>query len=131
MSRRELQELMNKAVRSLAAADLLIQKEHYDFAVSRSYYAMFYAAQALLLTRDIRRTKHSAIIAAFNEHFIHTGELPHELFLSLRTAFEDRAEGDYGLAVISAEQADGSLAAAREFVDRVSAKVASWLADRS
>ena len=71
MSRKEVRELMVKARRSRAAAELLLDQHYSDFAVSRAYYAMFYAAQALLLTRNIRRTKHSGMIAAFNEHRWH------------------------------------------------------------
>ena len=60
MSEREIRELANKAERSLAAAGRLLEAGDYDFAVSRAYYAMFYVARALLLTRDVRRSKHSA-----------------------------------------------------------------------
>ncbi len=74
---------------------------------------MFYAAQALLLTQDVRRSKHSGVITAFNEHFIRSGELPRRFFLMLRDGFEDRAEGDYGLATISGEQARAEIAAVR------------------
>jgi uncharacterized protein (UPF0332 family) len=36
------QALLSKAQRSLDAAQSHIQQEFYDFAVSRTYYAMFY-----------------------------------------------------------------------------------------
>lgn len=89
-----------------------------DFAVSRAYYAMFYVACALLLTRNIRRSKHSAVLSAFNAEFIQSGELPPELF-ALRDGFEDRSEGDYGLVAISREQAVAGIASARRFVAEV------------
>lgn len=77
---------------------------------------MFYTAQALLLTRDTRRSKYSAVIAAFNEQFVKSGGISPAFFKRLRDGFEDRAEGDYALAAISEEQARASIAAAREFV---------------
>ena len=80
---------------------------------------MFYTACALLLTRNIRRSKHSAVLAAFNAEFIRTGELPGELFALLRDGFEDRAESDYGLVAISREQAVAGIASARRFVTEV------------
>lgn len=40
--------LLAKARQSLDAAVLLAEKEYPDFAVSRAYYAMLYAAEALL-----------------------------------------------------------------------------------
>jgi uncharacterized protein (UPF0332 family) len=116
MTRREIDELIEKARRSLAAAERLLADGDADFAISRAYYAMFYAARALLLTKDIRRSKHSGVIAAFNEHFIRNGAVRHELFISLRDAFDDRSEGDYGLVTISMEQGRASVQAAREFV---------------
>lgn len=123
MSRKEIQELLDKARRSLLAAERLFRDGDHDFAVSRAYYAMFYAAQALLLSREIRRSKHSATIAAFNEHFVKSGEVPATLFYLLRDGFEDRAESDYGLAVITNEQAQEGIAAAREFVEAISRRL--------
>ncbi|HXF93529.1 MAG TPA: HEPN domain-containing protein [Nitrospiraceae bacterium] len=105
MSQAEIKELLDKAQRSLRAAERLMADGDHDFAVSRAYYAMFYAAQALLLTKDIRRSKHSAVLSAFNESFVKTGAVAAEHFHRLRDGFEDRAESDYGLAAISQEQA--------------------------
>ena len=116
-----------QARRSLAATELLLQQDYSDFAVSRAYYAMFYAAQALLLTRNVRRIKHSDIIAAFNERFIRGGELPRKLFLFLRDAFEDRAEGDYGLAEVSREQASTNISAGASLSKRSRTRYPSGL----
>ena len=91
----------------------------YDFAVSRAYYAMFYAAQAALLTRGVRRSKHSGVLAAFNREFVRGGVLPRELFAWLRDGLEDRIEGDYGLAPILEEQGSHAVATAHQLVSRV------------
>lgn len=116
MSRQEIRDLVTKAQRSVAAAERLIRDGDFDFAVSRAYYAMFYAAHAMLLSHDIRRSKHSGVIAAFQETFIKSGEVDGRFFHLLRDGFEDRAEGDYGFAVISREQAEAGLEASRQFV---------------
>lgn len=126
MSKQEIRELLEKARRSLHAAERLAQDGDYDFSVSRAYYAMFYGAQALLLTRDIRRSKHSGVIAAFNQQFIQSGEISRHHFLGLRDAFEDRAEGDYALMVISEEQARSGIAAAREFLEEITRRLTAW-----
>jgi uncharacterized protein (UPF0332 family) len=47
----EQQALITKAQRSLNAAKSLAKDEDYDFSVSRAYYAMFYVAQELLLSK--------------------------------------------------------------------------------
>jgi uncharacterized protein (UPF0332 family) len=39
----EQQALLDKSQRSIEAAQSLIQRGFYDFAVSRGYYAMFYS----------------------------------------------------------------------------------------
>jgi uncharacterized protein (UPF0332 family) len=49
--------LLEKAEASLKAASLLVTGEFYDFAASRSYYAMFYAAEALLLGEGLTFSK--------------------------------------------------------------------------
>ena len=118
-----MRDLVAKAARSLAAAERLLEQGDCDFAVSRAYYAMFYVACALLLTRDVRRSRHSAVLAAFNREFIQSGDLPAELFGLLRDGFEDRAEGDYGLVAISREQASAGIEAARRFVAAITRRL--------
>jgi len=41
MSRKEIEELLKKSQRSVAAAEPLLVDGDTDFAVSRAYYAMF------------------------------------------------------------------------------------------
>ncbi|MBS0156438.1 MAG: HEPN domain-containing protein [Nitrospira sp.] len=116
MSKQEIAGLLTKARRSIKAAERLLQDGDYDFAVSRAYYGMFYVAQAMLLTRDLRRSKHSGVIAAFQEHFVKSGDVPDRYFHLLRDGFEDRAEGDYGFAEIGRDQAEAGIEAARQFI---------------
>ena len=78
MSQKEIRELLIKAERSLRAAERLLDDGDADFCVTRAYYAMFYAAQALLLSRDVRRSKDSAVMAALGtnsskRHRLHQG----------------------------------------------------------
>ena len=48
---REIHALMEKAKRSLSASEILMESDNYDFAISRAYYAMFYCAEAMLLSK--------------------------------------------------------------------------------
>lgn len=116
MSQQEIRGLLVKARRSIKAAERLLLDGDYDFAISRPYYGMFYVAQALLLTRELRRSKHSGVIAAFQEHFVKPGDVPAHFFHLLRDGFEDRAEGDYGFSEINRDQAEAGIEAARQFV---------------
>jgi uncharacterized protein (UPF0332 family) len=65
----EQEALLRKAYSSLAAARLLANQKYYDFSISRAYYAMFYVAQAFLSGEGLSFSKHSAVIAAFGQHF--------------------------------------------------------------
>ena len=125
MSKKEIAGLLAKARRSIKAAERLLQAGDNDFAVSRAYYGMFYVAQAMLLTRDLRRSKHSGVIAAFQEQFVKSGDVPDRFFHLLRDGFEDRAEGDYGFAEITRDQAEAGIEAARQFVDELGRRLES------
>jgi uncharacterized protein (UPF0332 family) len=91
----EIQALLKKADRSLKASKILIDSEDYDFSISRIYYVMFYCAEALLLTKDLKFSKHSAVIAAFGREFVKAGLLPRELHSYLIKGFRERQIGDY------------------------------------
>lgn len=66
-------ELLEKAARSLEAARLLLDEDHSDFAASRAYYAMFYAAEAMLEGEELAFSSHAAVVAAFGREFAKTG----------------------------------------------------------
>jgi uncharacterized protein (UPF0332 family) len=40
--------LLDKAMRAIRAAEVLLEKGDAEFAAGRAYYAMFYVAQAML-----------------------------------------------------------------------------------
>lgn len=63
----EQQALLDKAQRSIEAAQSLIQQKFYDFAVSRAYYAIFYFAEALLDQEGLSFSSHAAVISAFGQ----------------------------------------------------------------
>ncbi len=88
--------LLKKARESQQAAILLLRDDHPDFAASRAYYAMFYAAQALLLDKELSFSSHAAVIAAFGKEFTKTGLLDKRLHRFLLDAQDERNIGDYG-----------------------------------
>jgi len=48
---REIKSLVEKARKYLRSAEILLKEGDYESSVSRTYYAMFYCAQAMLLTK--------------------------------------------------------------------------------
>ncbi len=94
----ELEALIAKGGRSLAASGRLFAQGDYDFAASRAYYAMFCLAEALLLSRGLTFSKHSAVIAAFGQHFVKAGHFTSEHHAAVRSAFDQRNVGEYQYA---------------------------------
>ena len=89
-------KLLNKARHAIHAADVLLKDAETDFAAGRAYYAMFYAAQALLYEEGFRRfSKHGAVHATFGKVFAKTDRLDSKLHRWLIDAFEKRLRGDY------------------------------------
>jgi uncharacterized protein (UPF0332 family) len=80
---------------SLSAARLLHREGHHGCAASRAYYTMFRVAEAFLLVKGLAFSKHSAIHAAFGEHFVRTGIVPAELHRASIHGMEVRQTGDY------------------------------------
>lgn len=109
--------LLTKARRSLANARRSTGDGDHDFATSRAYYAMFYAAEALLISEGLTFSKHSAVISEFTRLFVRPGKLPENLATDFRDAFEERGLGDYGFVEnLPAETAARVIANAETFV---------------
>lgn len=126
MTTPEIDELMQKARESLAAADLLLDQNYADFSVSRGYYAMFYAAEAALLSLGLTFSKHTAVIAAFGKHLAKPELVSQHLHRDLLDAFDIRQLGDYDAPGIVGEQRAGRvLAQARAFIEAVEGFLAS------
>lgn len=85
--------------------------------VNRAYYAMFYAALALLQRSGQVPSKHSGVISLFDTEFALKGLLPKELSKHFHKAFELRQATDYkNVWPISPEKARDTLNNARGFV---------------
>jgi uncharacterized protein (UPF0332 family) len=63
--------------------------------INRSYYAMFYAAIALLQKIGKIPSKHAGVISLFDTEFVKKGIFPKELSRDFHRAFELRQVSDY------------------------------------
>jgi uncharacterized protein (UPF0332 family) len=107
---KEAESLVKRATRYLKSAKILLEEKDYESSVSRTYYAMFYSAQALLLLKGLSFSSHKGVISAFGEHFVKTGIFSKEMGRELNRAFEKRQLGDYEHTfVISKEEASGDV----------------------
>lgn len=93
----EKQILIENAHEKLEAAKNLFENGFFNDSVSRAYYAMFFAAKALLFENDIHPKTHRGLISQFGLEFVKKNKFKKELFDLLARAQEDREEADYGL----------------------------------
>lgn len=91
----DLQALIDKGRRSLAAARRDSEAGDYDLTVSRAYYAMFHLTVADLKTKGGEYRRHAGLIAAFHQRFIAPGLLSGDLHAALGRAFDERTISDY------------------------------------
>ena len=116
----EVRLYIENAQEMLEAAKMNLDHDFYTSGVNRSYYAVFYAANALLATLREARSKHSGVISIFRQRFIKTGNLPVELSEIYGDLLNSRQSGDYDLnSRIEMETAKELLEKARRFVDEV------------
>jgi len=120
----EIRKLIEKATRYLSIAEDDIQKANYDAGVSRAYYAMFYCAEALLLTKELRFSSHSGVVSTLGQYFVKTGEINPGLHRMLMDAEELRDKGDYHhMEEIAREEAERMLKNAEYFVTEIKKKL--------
>jgi uncharacterized protein (UPF0332 family) len=106
-----------KAESRLVAAARDLDAGDVERSIGASYYAMLYAAEALLERHGIARSKHSGVIAAFGEHFVKTGKLDPAHHANLVGAFALRSAADYDTnAVLSPDAGQETLDGARALV---------------
>jgi len=116
----EIAANIERAEKSVQAAEELLSKDYYDFAASRAYYAVFYAATAILLCEELEFRKHSGVISAIHQHFIKTGKLDQELGKNLNWLFELRSIGDYGVVIhVPGKDAEKAVKAAKIFLTAI------------
>lgn len=92
-------ELIAKAQRAAASAQVLLETGDLEGACDRAYYAMFNASRAALLASGApagaENTKtHSGLIAAFSLHLVKTGRIPLEYGRALNRVEELRMIAD-------------------------------------
>ena len=110
-------QILAKAERSIQGAEVLFQRGLYDFSVSRAYYAMFYVAEALLLSKGLSFSTNRGVIAAFGEYFAKPNLLDPTFHGHLIAASEKRQIGDYAFEKkITAEDAQLQIDRAKAFL---------------
>ncbi len=125
---KEIRDFTEKAEKFLRTAEQALGIEDYDSCVSRCYYAMFFMAEAVLLTKSLTASSHKGVISLFGEHFVKTTILERNLGKALNDAYDKRLVGDYGMGfTINKQQAGDLLETAENFVRKLKNYLKKWI----
>lgn len=105
---------------ALDEARILLDAEHCRGALSRSYYAMFYALQVLVIQNKVKTSKHSGVISYFDREFVKPGIIDKSFSKWLHRLFDLRQDADYGdMFLPSEQQCREAFQHAQKFVQRI------------
>lgn len=118
---------LTTAKSDLNAARVLYSAKEFRAAVNRSYYAIFHSLRAVLALDGFDSSKHSGIIAYFNQHYVKTEAFDKKLSKLISSAFRLREKADYqDFYIVTAQEAEGQI----EVAEQVIAKIEAYLSDR-
>ena len=102
-------------------AKLMFDNGRYKNTLNRAYYSIFHAIKSVVILDGFDSSKHSGIIAYFNQNYVKTGIFPKEMSKTIRAASENREKADYhDFFIASKEEAESQIERAREFSAQIS-----------
>lgn len=120
MIAKEVKVMLDRAEESHAAAKVLLDTGFLGFSAAQSYYTMFYLVEALLYSKGLDFSSHSAVIAAYGKEFSKTKLLDPKFHRYLIIAEERRDIGHYGEeSSVTEAEAKESFEWAGEFMEAV------------
>lgn len=128
---KEIRNFIEKAEKFLTTAEHALDIGDYDSCVSRSYYAMFFVAEATLLTKGLTASSHKGVISLFGENFVKTGIIERDFGKALTDAHDKRLVGDYGIGfIVTEEEAKDLLETAQNFVQKLKSYLERWIEEQ-
>ena len=120
----KIDQLLSKSQQYLRSAAVLLEIGDYDSCVSRAYFAMFYAAQAALLSTNATVKSRRSVRSAFIERFVQGGRFPQRAGEVLDDAYKLQETADYAQRpVVSEEDAEHTLSEAEAFIGSIDTMV--------
>ena len=115
---------IQKAEKKLDVSRRLFESGDFEDSVSRAYYAVFHATQALLLTEGQKADTHKGLVTLFGLLFVKTGKMSRNAGKFLSNLKDDRESGDYEVFTyidkdtgrIAVEEAEGFLKETKDFL---------------
>jgi len=119
--RPELTAYMTSAWQALRTAESEFgQGKDLQVVANRAYYAIFYAANAVLATQGLQRSKHPGVLAIFREKFVMQGDIEASYIRDYEEAMRRRHLSDYDLnTLLNADYVRVGLEAAQRFTSRI------------
>ena len=107
----------SKASEDLLASEVMLKESLYKVSINRSYYAIFHAMRAVTALVGYDSSKHSGIIAYFNQNFVKLGEFDKESSKIVKNASFLREKSDYeDFYIVSKQQAEKQIQDAKRFL---------------
>ena len=109
-----------RARTELQNAEDLHDDGKYNLSLNRSYYSIFYAIRAVNVLDAFDSSRHSGVIAHFNEHYVKTGDFSRESSKIIKSAYNLREHADYkDFFLASRQQAEEQVRNAEKFLSNV------------
>lgn len=104
------------SLEALEDAKIMYDADRYKNALNRAYYSVFYGIRAVNALDGFDSSKHSGVIAHFNQNYVKKGVFPKEASKVIKLASEKREKADYlDFFVASREEADEQIKRAEVF----------------
>lgn len=111
---------LERAQVTLDEARVLAENESWAGCLNRTYYACFYAVNALLLAHGLSSAKHSGVRSLFNKDFVNTGTVSRESGALYNHLFTNRMDSDYeDLIAVDPEDVTSAFEAAAGFLHEI------------
>ena len=96
------------------------QSGFYKAAINRSYYAIFHAIRAVNILGGFDASKHSSVIAHFNQFYVHEGKFDRDSYKLIDSAYRIREKCDYSdFFIVSKEDSENQIKNAKKFMIQV------------
>ena len=106
-----------KAEEDIKTAEVLLENMMLTASINRSYYAIFHGMRAVTALSGFDSSKHSGIIAYFNQNFIKKGIFDKSMSETIKSAYRIREKSDYeDFYIVSKQEAIEQLEHAKEFL---------------
>jgi len=106
------------SIEDLSDAKLMYDNGRYKNALNRAYYAIFHSIRAVNTLNGFDSSKHSGVIAYFNQTYVKEGVFSRDLSKIIKQAYDNREKADYlDFYIASCEEAEKQIDRAEKFVN--------------